>query len=488
MGISASAAAIIQESHVQSIMQRYGLSERQVAKLHQVFLSGDKSASDHLSSKDFTEMFDETVDSPFLLHLFVFQDVNHDSILSFIEFLSLICEFCCYNEVAMCRFAFESFDKDRSGSINENEIKHFITSNMDNRSKNNTNKFSDANESMPAAAKRAMQLFDSNGDKLLDFEEFQELTLRFPHFMWPCFRLQFRIQEKTLGLAVWKRLQKKIKQRQRGMSFRQGERPLCKFCFCLPRKVLKVKSSHVASSKPLGSKNASANPSKNNANHLNNHENNVNPHNQQHNITSTSIQLSRQQTRAARRGSIAGNSNKSVNTLNAAHSRHGSMANLSRLNSNNVINPTAVTSMKLITHSSGIVSDNYVAEELTPTQRNQVHNVAGNDESGSGRLKQGGAHHRTKSHVERRSHRRMKSQAAPSEHNESGNSVQTIPNLKKARSQSPVNAAGAAAETHQLPGSIRPNTLHRGSIPVQVETYNQHHNSLQRSNTHFAPS
>jgi hypothetical protein len=36
-------------------------------------------------------------------------------------------------------------------------------------------------------------------------EEFQDLHLRFPALLWPVFRLQFRIQEATLGSSTWKK-------------------------------------------------------------------------------------------------------------------------------------------------------------------------------------------------------------------------------------------------------------------------------------------
>ena len=40
------------------------------------------------------------------------------------------------------------------------------------------------------------------------------MNLKYPHLLWPAFRLQYRVQEMTLGLSTWKGLQRDIKMKR----------------------------------------------------------------------------------------------------------------------------------------------------------------------------------------------------------------------------------------------------------------------------------
>ena len=53
---------------------------------------------------------------------------------------------------------------------------------------------------------------------VINFEEFQKLNIRYPMILYPCFRLQDRIQKATLGEAHWTEIH------QRYCTFLSGEK------------------------------------------------------------------------------------------------------------------------------------------------------------------------------------------------------------------------------------------------------------------------
>ena len=48
-----------------------------------------------------------------------------------------------------------------------------------------------------------LQISHRNNDGVIDFEEFQTLNKRYPMILFPCFRLQDRMQKSTLGESHW---------------------------------------------------------------------------------------------------------------------------------------------------------------------------------------------------------------------------------------------------------------------------------------------
>jgi hypothetical protein len=161
-------------------------------------------------------------DSVFLNHLFEVVDSDHDARLSFPEFVEMVTTMCMFDESALVKFAFDTFDADGSGEIGMEEFSTMIT------------ELEKTSADFPNAVREALRKFDENRDGQIDLDEFSETHLRFPHLLWPAFRLQFRIQETTLGLNKWVKHQRKVY----GKKVRYGRRPCCPLCFCVKRPVL----------------------------------------------------------------------------------------------------------------------------------------------------------------------------------------------------------------------------------------------------------
>ena len=146
-------------------------------------------------------MFATDSSSAFLDHLFEVIDINQDDSLNFLEFLRMCCTFCCYTEVEMVKFAFDTFDLDGSGEIGVKELSAFIA------------KLESRTGDIPKTVKRVLLMFDKDADHSLGIDEFAEMNLKYPHLLWPAFRLQYRVQEVTLGLSQWKLAQNRMKEK-----------------------------------------------------------------------------------------------------------------------------------------------------------------------------------------------------------------------------------------------------------------------------------
>ena len=169
-------------------------------------------------------MFAADSSSPFLHHLFDVIDVNRDQSLNFSEFLRAISTFCCYHEVQMVQFAFDTFDTDGSGEIGVKELSEFI------------GKLESRTGDIPKTVKRVLSMFDTNDDHSIGLDEFAEMNLKYPHLLWPAFRLQYRVQEVTLGLSQWKDAQRRVKGKkddEMGRGAVATRRGFCGLCSCL---------------------------------------------------------------------------------------------------------------------------------------------------------------------------------------------------------------------------------------------------------------
>lgn len=200
MGVSASVTQLIADDvELRRVMERFCLTPRQIQRIQRLFLRGDADASEELTLAEFHVLFDTESNSPFLTHLFDVMDIDHNRKLTFVEFLFVISTFCCYPEVQMVKFAFDTFDRDRDGIIGQAELQELIGK-LDM-------KIADASRT----ARRVMSMVDSDASNTITIDEFAEMNLKYPHLLWPAFRLQYRVQEQTLGLSAWKATQKKMR-------------------------------------------------------------------------------------------------------------------------------------------------------------------------------------------------------------------------------------------------------------------------------------
>ena len=182
-----------------------GFNEKDIIKIKLRF---DDIDIDQTGEIDYTEFLDDISEtrSPFVDAVFQLVDVNGNGNLDFGEYIQVFCLYCTYNKDEILTFVYETFDKDGSGTIDEEEFMLLAKT------------VSAAAPMFPGNFGRALEEFDTNGDGLIDMDEFRELNRRYPLVLFPAFRLQDNLQRGSLGLKRWTKI---LQLRQKGKTLRE---------------------------------------------------------------------------------------------------------------------------------------------------------------------------------------------------------------------------------------------------------------------------
>jgi Ca2+-binding EF-hand superfamily protein len=125
--------------------------------------------------------------------------------LSFDDMVQSILHYCLFSKDDMLMFAFNCFDKDASGVIDENEFVDLCAT------------VNNSNPTYPGNFVAALNDFDTNDDGMIDFSEFKLLNRRYQMVLFPIFRLQDALQKYTLGEKRWTQIAKEV-QRQKAIE------------------------------------------------------------------------------------------------------------------------------------------------------------------------------------------------------------------------------------------------------------------------------
>uniref|UniRef100_K3WVM9 EF-hand domain-containing protein n=1 Tax=Globisporangium ultimum (strain ATCC 200006 / CBS 805.95 / DAOM BR144) TaxID=431595 RepID=K3WVM9_GLOUD len=183
-----------------NVVVKYQLGQYELKKFKACFKQIDLDASGVIDYDEFFEFIDETK-TPFSEGLFRMIDADSNGTIDYEEFVHAMVLYCMYTRDEILQFAFDTFDPAKTGSIGEKEFKRLISV------------VNDGKPVFPGNFKNALSEFDRNKDGLLDFEEFKIMNKRYPMLLFPCFRLQDRMQKSTLGESHWLQLHKRLYQK-----------------------------------------------------------------------------------------------------------------------------------------------------------------------------------------------------------------------------------------------------------------------------------
>ena len=230
---------IVFEPGVMDIVEMLNFNQLELRKMKYVF---EKADIDMMGEVDYDELMElvQHPRSPYTDALMSLIDPEGTGIITFQGFFQIIATYSMYTEEDILRFAFTTFDKDSSGTIDEEEFMDLCKT------------INNANPAFPANFKGALQQFDRNDDGLIDYEEFKQINRRFPMVLYPAFKLQNQMHLHVLGLNFWrnkmrqKRLEEQILEYQRSHGGALPPVPLgkrmCQLLTCCCRRSNKVRT------------------------------------------------------------------------------------------------------------------------------------------------------------------------------------------------------------------------------------------------------
>ena len=181
---------IIRDPLAMEAIDGLGLTQKDLKKLRNKFDDIDIDGSGNIDTEEFFEACGEAR-SPITDRLFATIDLDSSGTIEFEEFIRVLATYCMFTKDDILRFCFETFDKDGSNAIDEQEFVDLC------KHVNN------ASPTYPGNFKNALENFDVNEDGLIDYAEFIELERRYPLILFPAFRLQDSLQSFSLGHSKW---------------------------------------------------------------------------------------------------------------------------------------------------------------------------------------------------------------------------------------------------------------------------------------------
>jgi len=194
---------VVLGDRARAVTEALEMTQKQLKVLRLRFMEIDFSHMGNVSYEEFFEFIDEPRSA--------FTDALYDQIvakatgqmLSLDDFVIVTVLYSMYGRNDILRLVFNMFDKDGSGTIDEEEFMELCAL------------VNDGAPVYPGNFKTALESFDVNDDGLIDFAEFQALNKRFPLVLFPAFRLQDAIQANTLGAKEWLGINERITEKRR---------------------------------------------------------------------------------------------------------------------------------------------------------------------------------------------------------------------------------------------------------------------------------
>ncbi|CEG46389.1 hypothetical protein F443_05271 [Plasmopara halstedii] len=199
-----------------AVVIKYQLGQYELKKFKTCFKHIDLDSSGVIDCEEFFEFIDETK-TPFSEGLFRMIDADNNGTIDFEEFVHATVLYCMYTRDEILRFAFNTFDPTASGSIGDKELRRLVSMVNDGQSQ------------FPSNINNALIEFDRNKAGVIDFDEFKKLNKRFPMLLFPCFRLQDRMQKATLGDNHWLQLHKFLYERLKDENYQVCENTTVRF-------------------------------------------------------------------------------------------------------------------------------------------------------------------------------------------------------------------------------------------------------------------
>eukprot|EP00615_Pteridomonas_danica_P001026 CAMPEP_0114363688 /NCGR_PEP_ID=MMETSP0101-20121206/26810_1 /TAXON_ID=38822 ORGANISM="Pteridomonas danica, Strain PT" /NCGR_SAMPLE_ID=MMETSP0101 /ASSEMBLY_ACC=CAM_ASM_000211 /LENGTH=309 /DNA_ID=CAMNT_0001510567 /DNA_START=46 /DNA_END=972 /DNA_ORIENTATION=+ len=180
-----------------------GLSSSQLGKIKREFIKMDVDKSGEISMSEFIEFIDG-IESDFVKEvchrmIFGFTDLDGDGSLSFNEFVLGCILLSTFSKDQIMYIMFEMFDNNGNHYVEKSEFGHLAKS-VDEL----------AGNLFPGNYQSFCHSFDTDGDGLINFDEFMHINDAFPMIFFPPLRMQDVMRKTTLGYSTWRSLTAKF--------------------------------------------------------------------------------------------------------------------------------------------------------------------------------------------------------------------------------------------------------------------------------------
>ncbi|GBG27749.1 Calcium-dependent protein kinase 12 [Hondaea fermentalgiana] len=168
------------------LCDQYSLTPRHIRRLFQLFKRLDSDRSGTVDKAELFAWLDEPLNL-FSRKLFELVDVPRKGHLDFVAFCKVLVTYALFGKDDILRYCFYAFDSNSNGCIDHNELHQLVSLLHGDEEQRFYN------------IELVLQKFDQNLDGVINFEEFQQINRQHPYVLYPAFRMQKRIEEKTFG-------------------------------------------------------------------------------------------------------------------------------------------------------------------------------------------------------------------------------------------------------------------------------------------------
>lgn len=198
----------VPDKRLQRTIDQLRLTKKDLATLWRIFQKYDKDHGGTIDVQEFYKLIEESR-TVFGDSLFELVDIDCSGALDFSEFVQTVGTYCLFGRPDILKFCFYVFDKDKNGYIDSDELHALVEMLHNNNPSSN--------------CRGALTSFDTNSDGKIDFEEFQQLNVKFPMLLFPAFRMQENMMINTMGKEWWTK-KKEMLQGQRDEANAAEER------------------------------------------------------------------------------------------------------------------------------------------------------------------------------------------------------------------------------------------------------------------------
>lgn len=190
MSMGNNTSNIPEDPRIEKCMKIFRIPPHKIKALWDIYVRFDTSGKGFLIIDDFFNLMLHYPRSPLTDAIPGFMETRSEALLTFGEFVDIVCTFACFEQKDLIKFIWFILDPSKLGTVDKHEIKVFFTRIWRSRPYNN---LYDALEYLSSV----------DEDGIFVFHELESLRTLYPNIFYPMYQLQQHIISNTLGESWW---------------------------------------------------------------------------------------------------------------------------------------------------------------------------------------------------------------------------------------------------------------------------------------------